>query len=100
MKNANDPSVITSPEYRKFIEDLKARVVSARISASKAVNRDVLLNQIKAGTYERAVTEKKTHNFPLAMPEYLAEHCAGMTVFPSFFRGQNFWSVAYPLMIP
>lgn len=26
MKNANDPSVITSPEYRKFIEDLKARV--------------------------------------------------------------------------
>jgi len=32
-----------------------------------------LLNQIKAGAYERAVTEKKTHNFPLALPQYLAE---------------------------
>lgn len=43
MKSANDPSVMTSPEYRKFIENLKARVVSARISASKEVNRDVIL---------------------------------------------------------
>ncbi|MHB8093185.1 MAG: DUF1016 N-terminal domain-containing protein [Syntrophales bacterium] len=43
MKNGNDPSVMTSPEYRKFIENLKARVVFARISASKAVNRDVIL---------------------------------------------------------
>jgi hypothetical protein len=27
-------------------------------------SRNVLLNQIKAGAYERAVMEKKTHNFP------------------------------------
>jgi len=43
MKNANDPSVMTSPEYRKFIENLKALVVFARISASKAVNRGFIL---------------------------------------------------------
>jgi predicted nuclease of restriction endonuclease-like (RecB) superfamily len=206
MKNANDPTVMLSPEYRKFIEDLKARVVAARISAARAVNldvillywdigrgivekqqtlgwgdsivemvsadlrqafpgtfgfspqnvwrmlqffrtytnnlflsqavrelekkgqktpspgelsqlvrelitavpwghhanvlakltdpaarlyylratarfgwsRNVLLNQIKSGTYERAVTEKKTHNFPLALPEYLAEQAEEM----------------------
>ncbi len=36
-------------------------------------SRNVLLNQIKAGGYERAVTEKKTHNFPLALPEHFAE---------------------------
>lgn len=36
-------------------------------------SRNVLLNRIKAGAYERAVAEKKTHNFPLALPEYLAE---------------------------
>ncbi|HEV7668448.1 MAG TPA: PDDEXK nuclease domain-containing protein [Thermoanaerobaculia bacterium] len=36
-------------------------------------SRNVLLNQIKAGAYERAVTEKKAHNFPLALPEHLAE---------------------------
>ena len=35
-------------------------------------SRNVLLNQIKAGAYERAVVEKKTHNFPLALPEHLA----------------------------
>lgn len=36
-------------------------------------SRNVLLHQIKAGAYERAVAEKKTHNFPLALPGYLAE---------------------------
>lgn len=41
-------------------------------------SRNVLLNQIKAGAYERAVTEKKTHNFPLALPEYLAEQADEM----------------------
>src|SRR3989339_864399 len=29
MKNANDPTVMLSPEYRKFIEELKARAVAA-----------------------------------------------------------------------
>jgi predicted nuclease of restriction endonuclease-like (RecB) superfamily len=38
----------------------------------------VLLNQIKAGAYERAVTEKKAHNFELALPEHLAEHADEM----------------------
>lgn len=41
-------------------------------------SRNVLLNQIKAGTYQRAVTERKTHNFPLAMPEHLAEQADEM----------------------
>ena len=206
MKTTKDTSVLTSPEYRQFIEDLKARVVAARISAARAINcdlillywdigqgivekqqtlgwgdavvemvaadlrrafpemrgfspsnvwrmrqfvllhshadflaqaarelsngidksrptqilaqaarellspipwwhhvelmakvkypvahfyylrataqfgwsRNVLLNQIKAGAYERAVTEKKTHNSPLALPEHLAEQADEM----------------------
>jgi predicted nuclease of restriction endonuclease-like (RecB) superfamily len=41
-------------------------------------SRNVLLNQIKAGAYERAVKEKKTHNFPLALPEYLVEQADEM----------------------
>lgn len=36
------------------------------------------LHQIKAQAYERAVTEKKVHNFPLALPEYLAEQADEM----------------------
>ncbi len=44
-----------------------------RATARFGWSRNVLLNQIKVGAYERAVTEKKTHNFPLAFREYLAE---------------------------
>ena len=35
MKNTSGPTLITSPEYRQFIEDMKARVISARISAAR-----------------------------------------------------------------
>ena len=43
MKNANDSTVMTSPEYRRFVEDLKARVISARLSAARAVNCELIL---------------------------------------------------------
>ena len=35
--------------------------------------RAVLLNQIKAKAYERSRAEGKAHNFPIALPEHLAE---------------------------
>jgi len=35
--------------------------------------RKVLLNQIKAGAYERSLAEGKSHNFPATLPEHLAE---------------------------
>ena len=43
MKDASVSIVMTSPEYRQFIEDLKTRVVSARISAARAGNREMIL---------------------------------------------------------
>jgi predicted nuclease of restriction endonuclease-like (RecB) superfamily len=49
-----------------------------RATARFGWSRNVLLNQIKAGAYERAVIDKKTHNFPLALPEYLAEQADEM----------------------
>jgi predicted nuclease of restriction endonuclease-like (RecB) superfamily len=57
----------------KKITEPAARLYYLRATAQFGWSRNVLLNQIKAGTYERAVTEKKTHNFPLTLPEYLAE---------------------------
>jgi len=36
-------------------------------------SRNVLLNQIKAQAYERSLAEGKSHNFPSALPEHLAE---------------------------
>lgn len=56
MKNANDPTLITSQEYRQFIEDMKARVVSARISAARSVNRDLILLYWDIG---RGIVEKQ-----------------------------------------
>ncbi len=55
-----------------------SRLYYLRATARFGWSRNVLLNQIKAGAYERAVAEKKTHNFPLALPEYLAEQADEM----------------------
>lgn len=55
-----------------------ARLWYLRATANFGWSRNVLLNQIKAGAYERAVTEKKTHNFDLALPEHFAEQAEEM----------------------
>ncbi|MDQ1277062.1 MAG: hypothetical protein QG555_101, partial [Thermodesulfobacteriota bacterium] len=47
---------IASPEYRQFIEELKTRVVSARISAARSVNRDLILLYWDIG---RGIVEKQ-----------------------------------------
>jgi predicted nuclease of restriction endonuclease-like (RecB) superfamily len=60
------------------LTDPAARLYYLQATARFGWSRNVLLNQIKAGAYERAVTEKKTHNFPLALPEYLAEQAEEM----------------------
>ncbi len=60
------------------LTDPAARIWYLRATARLAWSRNVLLNQIKAGAYERAVAEKKTHNFDLALPENLAEQAEEM----------------------
>ena len=34
---------IATPDYRQFIDELKSRVVAARLSPARAVNRDLVL---------------------------------------------------------
>lgn len=58
------------------IEKPLARLWYLLATARMGWSRNVLLNQIKASAYERAVVEKKSHNFPLALPEQLAEQAA------------------------
>ncbi|MBC7854995.1 MAG: DUF1016 domain-containing protein [Pirellulaceae bacterium] len=60
------------------LADPVARLWYLRATARFGWSRDVLLNQIKASSYERAVTEKKTHNFDLALPEHFAEQADEM----------------------
>jgi len=54
-------------------ESPAARLYYLCATAQLGWSRNVLLNQIKAGAYERARAEKKTHNFELALPEHFAE---------------------------
>ena len=60
------------------INDPAARLWYLQATARFGWSRNVLLNQIKAGAYERAVLEKKTHNFPAALPEHLVEQADEM----------------------
>ncbi|MEI9476744.1 MAG: PDDEXK nuclease domain-containing protein [Deltaproteobacteria bacterium] len=60
------------------LTDPAAKLYYLRATARFGWSRNVLLNQIKANAYERAMKEKKTHNFPLALPEYLAEQADEM----------------------
>jgi predicted nuclease of restriction endonuclease-like (RecB) superfamily len=60
------------------IADPAARLYYLRATAQFGWSRSVLLNQIKGQAYERAVKEKKTHNFELALPEHFAEQANEM----------------------
>lgn len=50
-----------------------ARLYYLRATARFGWSRNVLLNQIKAGAYERSLKAGKSHNFPAALPAHLAE---------------------------
>ena len=65
------------------VSDPAARLWYLRTTVRFGWSRNVLLNQIKAGAYERTVTEKKTHSFDLALPEHFAEQADEML--KSFF---------------
>lgn len=65
-------------ELMKKVKDPAARLYYLRATAQFGWSRSVLLNQIKGQAYERAVKEKKTHNFELALPEHLAEQADEM----------------------
>lgn len=55
------------------LEAPAARLYYLRAVAQFGWSRNVLLNQIKARAYERSLKAGKTHNFPVALPEHLAE---------------------------
>lgn len=60
------------------VGDPSARLWYLQATARFGWSRNVLLNQIKAGAFERAVADKKSRNFTLALPEALAEQAEEM----------------------
>ena len=82
-------SFVTSPEYSEFIAELKARVLSARISATRAVNRDVILLYWDIG---RGIVEKqKALGWGKSVVETLAKDL--QKAFPGLtgFSSSNLW---------
>ena len=65
-------------EMLNKLSDPIARLYYLRATAQFGWSRAVLLNQIKAQSYERAKAEKKTHNFAVALPEHFAEQADEM----------------------
>ena len=55
------------------IENPAERLYYLRATAQFGWTRSVLLNQVKADAYGRSLAKGKAHNFPVALPEYLAE---------------------------
>jgi predicted nuclease of restriction endonuclease-like (RecB) superfamily len=55
------------------IEEPRARLYYLKATARFGWSRAVLLAQVKGQAYERTRSEGKTHNFPKALPEHLAE---------------------------
>lgn len=55
------------------VKSPRARLYYLLATARFGWSRNVLLNQVKAGAYERSLKEKKSHNFPSVLPEHLAE---------------------------
>lgn len=62
----------------KKLSDPAARLYYLVATARFGWSRNVLLNQIKAGAYERTLAMGKTHNFELALPEHLSEQAHEM----------------------
>jgi predicted nuclease of restriction endonuclease-like (RecB) superfamily len=65
-------------ELMAKVKDSAAHFYYLQATARFGWSRNVLLNQIKARAYERAVTEKKTHNFAGALPAHFAEQADEM----------------------
>jgi hypothetical protein len=70
MKKARDTTLAISADYRAFIEELKARVVSARISAARAITHEAILLYWDIG---RSIVEKQqSHSWGDSVVEQIA----------------------------
>lgn len=60
-------------EILKKVKAAPERLYYLHATAQFGWTRAVLLNQIKAQAYARSLADGKSHNFPLALPQHLAE---------------------------
>jgi predicted nuclease of restriction endonuclease-like (RecB) superfamily len=89
MKKSTDTALIITADYRQFIEELKARVTTARVSAARRINHELILLYWDIG---RGIVEKQQ---ALGWGESVVEMVAAdlRQAFPSMngFSPRNVW---------
>ena len=89
MKKPADTSLAISADYRQFIEELKARVVSARISAARAITHEAILLYLDIG---RGIVEKqKAHGWGDSVVEIVAADLQRAFPGAKGFSSANIW---------
>lgn len=85
MKKHTDTTLTISPDYRQFVEELKARVAIARLSAARRVNHEMIFLYWDVG---RGIVEKQQ---ALGWGESVVELVAAdmRRVFPAQFAGHE-----------
>src|SRR5882724_9859410 len=81
--------VPSSREYVEFVTELKTRIQSARISAARAVNRDLILLYWDIG---RGILERQAHlGWGKAVVETLAKDLTKEFLSTNSFSPDNLW---------
>lgn len=89
MKKNSDTTLLLTTEYRQFIEELKSRVLSARLSAAYSVNHELILLYWDIG---RGIVEKqKTFGWGDSVVEMVAVDLRNAFPKSSSFSADNVW---------
>jgi len=91
MKKNLDATLTIVPEYKQFIEELKARVISARVSSARAITHEAILLYWDIG---RGIVEKQqSHSWGDSVVEMVAADLRA--AFPGMrgFSVRNVWDM-------
>ena len=91
MKKLRDTTHIIGPDYLQFIEDLKARVISARVTAARAITHEAILLFWDIG---RGIVEKQqSHSWGDSVVEMVAADLRRAFPESKSFSSDNVWRV-------
>jgi hypothetical protein len=91
MNKLRDATLISSPDYLQFIEELKVRVISARITAARAITHEAILLYWDIG--QSIVEKQQFHSWGDSVVEMVALDLRA--AFPGMrgFSPRNLWDM-------
>jgi hypothetical protein len=91
-------ALLGTAEYLEFVAELKARVLSARVSAARAVNRDLVLLYWDIG--RAIVAAQAQYKWGDGVIEYIAKDLQRTFPGKSGYSVQNLWRMRQFLWVP